>query len=699
MITSEKKTFCSATGRNLGTLLGALILLGAGSPASGEPWTAVVDPMDGRYLYLNDTGAVLAAGPFLQAESFSGGFGRTASDGASVYLKPDGTTAFSLPIPFRDTAAFSEGLAAFVRGGLVGFVDDQGREAIAPQFVLVPTAETGGWSAPRFQQGRAVVGHPARYGWIKADGSLVEGVFPSTGFSKDRGFRPVSGGWELIDADGQRLNEEVYEAAQGFSEGAAFVVLGGKPSWIDGAGQILATWPEGTVVGPLVGGYAVFARDGGTGLMDKKGKEVVPSGRYEALQPIHSTADTTRAWKFQEAASGLWGLINERGAVLAKAQWESIGVVREGLAVVVVGGRSAFASPKGWLATPLTEYRLGSLREGLAPVEKDGLWGFADARGKVVLEGKWKAVGEFTGGLAPVQTDLGWALVDKKGKPVGPQNYQHLGPLVSGRRLFFAEGKAGYLGETGQPVLPAVYDRAGDFLGSQAWVVHDGVGGWIGVDGKSRGPEGFEPIVPVGVDPPFAVVRPTRFGLIDKSGTFLVPPVYQAVVDGPGLVWAHPGSNQPWEALDGGTKAFVLEDWVPAGPFSEGWAVVSRPVGDRREWALVDGRANLTRLEVRDVRPGLASGRLCVQFPDGQWGYIDPTGRPLFGLHWDDARPFSEGFAAVAFDGQWGYVDSQGVKILPYQYDAAGEFRLGLAPVTIGESKAFITKTGQRVWP
>jgi hypothetical protein len=46
--------------------------------------------------------------------------------------------------------------------------------------------------------------------------------------------------------------------------------------------------------------------------------------------------------------------------------------------------------------------------------------------------------------------------------------------------------------------------------------------------------------------------------------------------------------------------------------------------------------------------------------PDGKWGYIDTQGRFMVNPQFDDARPFSEGMAAVLIrDRQierWGYI-------------------------------------------
>jgi hypothetical protein len=47
-------------------------------------------------------------------------------------------------------------------------------------------------------------------------------------------------------------------------------------------------------------------------------------------------------------------------------------------------------------------------------------------------------------------------------------------------------------------------------------------------------------------------------------------------------------------------------------------------------------------------------------FPTGKWGYIDTRGHVIVNPQFDDARPFSEGMAAVLIrDHQadkWGYI-------------------------------------------
>jgi len=50
----------------------------------------------------------------------------------------------------------------------------------------------------------------------------------------------------------------------------------------------------------------------------------------------------------------------------------------------------------------------------------------------------------------------------------------------------------------------------------------------------------------------------------------------------------------------------------------------------------------------------------------------------------NDAGSFSEGLAAVKINGEWGFIDKTGKLIIEPQFDRAGSFFEGLAAVNIG---------------
>ena len=77
-----------------------------------------------------------------------------------------------------------------------------------------------------------------------------------------------------------------------------------------------------------------------------------------------------------------------------------------------------------------------------------------------------------------------------------------------------------------------------------------------------------------------------------------------------------------------------------------------------------------------------------------QYGYINTAGKFIIKPAFIDARPFTEGLAAVQVEEDWGYINKQGVFVIKPQYKTTGDgygdddqsgrpFRNGLAAVFI----------------
>lgn len=60
---------------------------------------------------------------------------------------------------------------------------------------------------------------------------------------------------------------------------------------------------------------------------------------------------------------------------------------------------------------------------------------------------------------------------------------------------------------------------------------------------------------------------------------------------------------------------------------------------------------------------------------------VEDTSGRLVEAAYEDARPFSGGFAAVKLDGKWGYIDETGKVAVDFEYACAGDFEDGAALV------------------
>lgn len=83
-----------------------------------------------------------------------------------------------------------------------------------------------------------------------------------------------------------------------------------------------------------------------------------------------------------------------------------------------------------------------------------------------------------------------------------------------------------------------------------------------------------------------------------------------------------------------------------------------------------------------------------------RWIFIAPDGRQAFAGQFESVRAFRNGRAAVKRDGQWGYIDTSGRTVVPYRFFAAGDVSVeGIAPVTEGGRWGYIRADGSWLIP
>ena len=98
-----------------------------------------------------------------------------------------------------------------------------------------------------------------------------------------------------------------------------------------------------------------------------------------------------------------------------------------------------------------------------------------------------------------------------------------------------------------------------------------------------------------------------------------------------------------------------------------------------------------------EFHEGLAS----VEDDNEKWGFIDKTGKIVIPCKWQNAGDFSEDLAPVKDDNEkWGFIDKTGEFVLPCKWKDVGRFSDGLTSVKDDNEKwGFIDKTGQVVIP
>ena len=86
---------------------------------------------------------------------------------------------------------------------------------------------------------------------------------------------------------------------------------------------------------------------------------------------------------------------------------------------------------------------------------------------------------------------------------------------------------------------------------------------------------------------------------------------------------------------------------------------------------------------------------------NGKKGYINTNGQEITKCIFDEACDFSEGLAAVKLNGKWGFIDVNGVFVIKNKFDGGGRsdifFTNGIARVELNGIPIFIDKSGSKI--
>jgi hypothetical protein len=500
-----------------------------------------------------------------------------------------------------------------------------------------------------------------------------------TGFIDGLALVKHSKSWQhgYIDRAGTIVIPASFPDAQPFAEGLAAVQVErwGKYGYIDKQGRTVIE-PAFDAAFPFSEGLAVVRLAGKYGFIDRTGKLVI--------QPAFDRAHSFSGGRARIVERGLAGFIDAGGHIVVAPSYYRAGDYRDGLAYACRENRCGFLDAAGATAIPFDYEDAGSFSSGAAPVRSGGKWGYLDAHGAWLVKPAYDVAHEFRDGAALVGLHMasqpdrgyggysGWSLVYGYVKPDGKYLIE---PSLHSAESF-SEGLArirvpsgglcsdcydtAYLRRDGS--LVGRFASGGDFEGGAA-IVRDGVSGSTGflIDANGRATIGFDGTV---IEDPLrraAAPGTLRYGYIDKTGRVRLPHHYfeaQPFSEGLALVRGHDARNKPYSAyVDPGGAVRVQP---PAGAsrlesFAGGFALVwfSRPGGGHRFSYIDHGGALRIEAAFAEARPfseGLAAVRVSSHAEvRNDWGYIDSSGQLAIQPAFSFAGPFLQGVASVAF--------------------------------------------------
>jgi hypothetical protein len=202
-----------------------------------------------------------------------------------------------------------------------------------------------------------------------------------------------------------------------------------------------------------------------------------------------------RIW-VQRKEGGPWTLYDDRGNVIKDNFEHKIvsGYNSDITMFETKEGNYGLVDASGDITAPGTFFLidLGFYSEGLIPAAI-GNFGYINIKGEWVILPQFRNAFNFKNGFAQVKIDDKWGVINKKGEWVIPAEFESMYPFINGIACAKKNGKWGNIDKNGSTVLDFKFDQLANF------VKEDGV-----------------TIAAIG----------DLYGLIDKSGNFVVEPQF-----------------------------------------------------------------------------------------------------------------------------------------------------------------------------
>ncbi|MBP5189602.1 MAG: WG repeat-containing protein [Bacteroidales bacterium] len=302
-----------------------------------------------------------------------------------------------VPVQYEEVAYPTDGMIRFKDKNLYGFYDTAGNIVISPQYR----------TASGFSEGVASViidfdSSTIGYGFIDKSNKLVipaqyEYTYP---FSENCAIVKKYDRYGMIDHNGHEVLPIKYLEITPMHDGCFFAVdaVEEKAALFNSHFQQITDFVYTKVDGYNEDLYIV-ERNGRKTFLDRKGKEHF--GFYDYVGPFNDGYAMV-------SNNGKYGIINKKGKIILPIEYDNSGyrsmeyIFSENLAMIEKDGKYGFVNKSGKIVIPLIYSSAQHCTEGLIPVRKNALWGFIDTEGNEVSQFVYDAASYFQWGRAEV---------------------------------------------------------------------------------------------------------------------------------------------------------------------------------------------------------------------------------------------------------------------------------------------------------
>ena len=437
----------------------------------------------------------------------------------------------------------------------------------------------------------------------------------------------------------------------------------------------------------------VKSQIGKEGLLDNMGREITSP----IYKNIRLTSDSTALLtEFPK-----WQLIVPGTGVVKEFYYDHIEPVSNGIYVISANGKQAIINIEEDYLVDGNDWTI-DVQDPFVIIKEHNKYGVLKEGGLEVLPAKFDSI-YFSGKhFYTLERDAmmdRWQIYSTFGSAISSSYYEQVFPMSEDLIALKKNGYWGYIDFSGHTVIDFIYDYAWPFkegrakvtyLGNQGiintageWVVHANHSAvtivnkdlFINHAGERLDLlDGLERVVYQtynNLEPhSFGLKEITsggRIGLINHSGTSVIPPQYHHISDLVGDHFYILMKDGRYGVIDeAGELVFGLTDeFEHIGSLSEGFLAVKK---DGR-FGFIDFDGNLRIANRYDQVGEFQEGMAPVQLLN-KWGFIDRLERLRIQPLYDTVQKFNRGVSVVSKNGRYGIINMQGSEVLPIQYDS-----------------------------
>ena len=373
-----------------------------------------------------------------------------------------------------------------------------------------------------------------------------------------------------------------------------------------------------------------------TKALNSKNEEIFTE--YQKIEAIPNSDENYNLWyeqdvlKFMQA--GKWGIINFKGKVLVKPEYDSINAVKGIKNAYLVQKENKFGivnNEGNTILEPIyTEItNLGKdNKTGYIVKDDTGLYGIIDYSKKKVLENKYQKIEKTYGNDLYVVTQDGVKkVINKEGQDILKEGFDDIASILKTKDqgvIFIKNQKYGVMTLTGEIKIQPEYDKLQEAKSGVFIATKNGKTGIIGIDKNEKIPFQYNSIT---------YSEPADIYIAEDAN-------YNSNI-----------MNTNFEVKQTGMLIELNED--------KGYIKLRQ-----------NDEYKYYKFEEKNVKDILSQNTLFLSKKDGKYGFVDKNGNVVVDYIYDDATEQNAyGYVGVKKDGKWGSIDNKGQVIIEPTYN------------------------------